>query len=404
MRSTINLLTQCLLKAPRVVLIALCAVASLPIFSVLIIAASLPRISVEFGIAESRSGLLLAFNLLGLAVGFLAGGPLQARCGAKAALLSGMAALGALAALTSGAHSFQSFVLLRLLQAIAAGVSLCAVGPIIRIVWEGDPIGAARANVAVATSTAFGPILGLPAGSVLELYGDWRLGVLIVAALAAAVVAFAHFSLSAPQKRVVLPTTASAAHPALVRSVAAFGLVGALSLAVVYAFMTVSPMVLLSLCRLPEWQFGALSILPPLGMLFFGTLVRAGLARGSVSISVVGPAAATAQVLAGAGFLAAALIPEPEVWLFVVCSVVCAAANGLLLAYSVTLALQRVPRHQLGSGSALVGFLHMSGAGAGSAVVSLLALESRLALSFVVLAASAANVLLAWRLHIGGLA
>jgi DHA1 family bicyclomycin/chloramphenicol resistance-like MFS transporter len=355
---------------------SLALAAFLPIFATLIVAAALPGVQAEFGLAGSTSGFLLAVNLLGLAIGYLAGGIASDRWGRRAVLLTALGLFAMASLLISVVQSFAPFLVLRIAQALFGGAALIVLSPIVHDVFAGNVPRAARGNVAIATATALGPLLGIPAGALLQHTASWRLGFVLVAALGLAAIAAGSWCVPhrRPRPRVGHATHAAALptwrmHLGNGRLLAA-ALPGALSLSIVYAFMTAAPFLVMSDWGHEPGFFGLASMLPPAGMLVAGLVTRRIISRRFALFGRLARIAGALQV-AGALLLALALSGG---WLapasLFATGVLWAAGNGVLIGFSVTFALSQA-REGLGTAGALVGFLHMTGAALGSSFISL---------------------------------
>ncbi|GAB4099955.1 MFS transporter [Sinomonas halotolerans] len=167
--------------------------------------ALLPRLSGELAVSPADAALTVSLATLGLALAVLPWSFVADRAGRLAAMRTGIIAATLLGLAGPLAPTFESLLVLRLLEGVALGAV-----PAIAIAYLSEEVARAHAAVAAGTyiaGTTVGGLAGrLVAGPVADALG-WRAGVIAVSLLGAA--AAVGFILLAPASRGFSPVARS---------------------------------------------------------------------------------------------------------------------------------------------------------------------------------------------------
>lgn len=330
------------------------------------------QLAQEFGVDSGRiQGTLTAF-FIGMAVGQLMYGPLIDRYGRRKPLIAGItlylvATLGCL--LTTDVEVFSGF---RLLQAVGGCVGMIVARAVVQDLFEPQEIARTMSllMMVVALAPAAAPVVG---GWVLAL-GSWQSIFWVMFGYGVLCWLLAFFALSetlpASRRQPISAAGIARTYAGLLRDPAFStpALVGALSLASLFSYITGSAAVLMDQYGLSEQHYGLVFGVNALGIMAAAQLNRMLLRRWSVasvlSAGLVASLVAAVLILAAARFAPGVLIfLTVPLWLSV-------ATVGLIGSNAVALAMATSgPR--AGSASALIGTLQFVVAAVFSGMVAM---------------------------------
>ncbi|MBA2676328.1 MFS transporter [Ramlibacter sp.] len=349
---------------------ALGLTAFLPFYAVLVLTASLPTIQRELDTGGRPVGWLVSASLAGIGVGYLLAGTVSDRFGRRRILLGGLAVFAIASLLQAAVADFETFLRLRILQAAAGGASLILIGPIFRDLYPDDFVALARGNLLVGICTALGPTLGAPTGALFESSLGWRAGAVWIAVLACAALYLCWR---------FVPETLRA-RSSLAGSVRGLGanlllprlwlasLVGAAGLGAAYIFINAAPFLVMRDWGRSAAFYGTVSAIPSVATVLVALTVRRF--AGKLHLPALTSVAAAVQAAVGAALYAAWSHGLLTLVLFYLAATLCSMCNGVLTAYSTSLALSLADR-STGAAGAIVGCLHLSGAVFGAHVAAL---------------------------------
>lgn len=327
--------------------------------------ASLPGLVVRFSTSIASVQLTLSVFILGFGIMQLVSGPLSDRFGRRPVILAGLSLYVAATLACAAAPTIETLIVARFAQAVGGCTAVVVARAIVRDVY--GPVGSARALAQALTVLALGPIFGPLLGAALEV----RFGhVAIFLALAA----FASVLLVLTTRR--LPETNAhrdphAAAPGrllgnywlVLRSheFNAFALLGAASYGGLFAFLSSSSFVFITVLDVPTAWFGALFASVIVGYLL-GTLLcqrilarrgmRAAVTLGA-SLAAVGGGSMALLAHAGVAHWAAVAVPQ----------FVYMASHGINFTCATAGSVAPFPRHA-GAAAGMFGFLAMAAASA----------------------------------------
>jgi len=352
---------------------------------------SLPAMAAELRIGPAEAGWTLTAFYAGLAACNLAAGPLADGWGRRPVLLGGLGVYVAGTLLCGMAPSLGVFLAGRMLQAAGASAAPVVARAMLRDVQA--PGGGTRAMIWISIAMAAAPALGPPLGGLIQQGLGWRWTFWALALAGVAMGAAALLRLDetlAPGAR-VRQRGLVRRYAGLLRDGAYCRNVGALSclFAGLGVFFAVGPFIFIGMLGYSPVGYGVLNLVNVAGYLggsvVAGRLSRraapAALVQGGTLVALAGGAAMVA--LAGAGVFAAWSVLAPVV--------VLTLGFGLVLPAGTAGALDRHPA-QAGLASALLGFMQIGAAAAGTAVAGLLLGRGILPVAclFLALAAAAA--------------
>jgi DHA1 family bicyclomycin/chloramphenicol resistance-like MFS transporter len=348
-----------------------------------------------FAVDSGRiQGTLTAF-FIGMASGQLFYGPLIDRYGRRKPLLAGIAlylvaTLGCL--LIDHIDWFTGF---RLLQAVGGCAGMIVARAVVQDVF--DPLETARTMSLLMMVMALAPAAAPVVGGWVLTWGNWHTIFAVMLGYGVLALALAWFALpetlQAHQRQPISASGIVRTYAGLLRNPAfrTPALVGALSMASLFSYITGSPVVLMDLYGLGEQQYGLVFGANALGIMAASQINRMCLRRWPV------PAVLTAGLLlslvAGALVLAAAALVPGVLVLLVVPLWFSIASVGLVGANSAALAM-RASGSRAGSASAMLGALQFVIAAVFSGVVAFTQNGTAYPMAMaMVVAASAATVL-----------
>ncbi|MFL5162031.1 MAG: multidrug effflux MFS transporter [Microvirga sp.] len=363
-------------------LVLLAGLAAIGALSTNIILPSFPSIGVALNVPARDLGLTLSSFFIAFAIGQLFVGPLSDRYGRRWFVLGGLTVFIIGSAICGGAESFPMLIVGRIIQALGVCAASVLSRAIARDLFDGEALAKALSltMVAMAAAPGFSPLLG----SALDAQFGWRAAFVMVGA--SGVVLAAYYALSAgethpPDRRSAASLSATMrAYRGLLADARFILPALAVSLIIggLYAFFAAAPAILMLSLGLSALQLG-LFFATTVFVVFAGGLLAPRLAHkwGARSIAVIGIVLA----MLGGGFLLA-ISEAPTFPGFAAAIAVFLLGMGLVNPLGTALTLQPFGR-QAGLASALLGFLQMACAAAGTALTTALPLSPLGALSVI---------------------
>jgi DHA1 family bicyclomycin/chloramphenicol resistance-like MFS transporter len=363
-------------------LVLLAGLAAIGALSTNIILPSFPSIGVALNVPARDLGLTLSSFFVAFAIGQLFVGPLSDRYGRRWFVLGGLTVFIIGSAICGGAESFPMLIVGRIIQALGVCAASVLSRAIARDLFDGEALAKALSltMVAMAAAPGFSPLLG----SALDAQFGWRAAFVMVGASGAVLAAY--YALSAgethpPDRRSAASLSATMrAYRGLLADARFILPALAVSLIIggLYAFFAAAPAILMLSLGLSALQLG-LFFATTVFVVFAGGLLAPRLAHkwGARSIAVIGIVLA----MLGGGFLLA-ISEAPTFPGFAAAIAVFLLGMGLVNPLGTALTLQPFGR-QAGLASALLGFLQMACAAAGTALTTALPLSPLGALSVI---------------------
>ena len=360
----------------------LAGLAAIGALSTNIILPSFPSIGVALNVPARDLGLTLSSFFIAFAIGQLFVGPLSDRYGRRWFVLGGLTVFIIGSAICGGAESFPMLIVGRIIQALGVCAASVLSRAIARDLFDGEALAKALSltMVAMAAAPGFSPLLG----SALDAQFGWRAAFVMVGA--SGVVLAAYYALSAgethpPDRRSAASLSATMrAYRGLLADARFILPALAVSLIIggLYAFFAAAPAILMLSLGLSALQLG-MFFATTVFVVFAGGLLAPRLAHkwGARSIAVIGIVLA----MLGGGFLLA-ISEAPTFPGFAAAIAVFLLGMGLVNPLGTALTLQPFGR-QAGLASALLGFLQMACAAAGTALTTALPLSPLGALSVI---------------------
>jgi len=378
------------------ILALLAGLAALGALSTNIILPSFPSLAAEFEVNSRALGITLSSFFIAFALGQLVIGPLSDRIGRRSLVLAGLAVFVAGTVIGGLANSLEMLVAGRVVQ----GLGVCAASVLSRAIardlFDGEALAKALSltMIAMAAAPGFSPLLG----SGLEYAFGWRATFAFVA-LAALVLTAGYLFGMGETHPVARRTNIGAglvagAYASLLRDARFILPALAVSLVIggLYAFFGAAPAILVDGMGLDAVQLG----------LFFAATVFVVFGAGFAAPKFahrLGPARATllgALIALAGGAALLASVQAPGLVTFSAATVVFLLGMGICNPLGTALTLQPFG-DRAGLASALLGFLQMASAAAGTALTAALALPAQAALGLVMTGGAGIAVLLMWR-------
>jgi len=332
---------------------------------------SFPSIARDLSAEPGQVQLTLSVFFFGLGAGQLIYGPLIDRFGRRRPLLAGIALYVLSSALVVATPNILGFVALRLLQAVGGCAGMVISRAIIGDLFEWK--AAARALASLMLVQGLGPILAPILGGYILTFAGWRMIfwflVLFGALCFAAVLLLIPETLPPEKRRREGPGRMLRVFATLLvrRDFIVPTLAGSLIIAEMFAFISGSPFVLMTLHGLNQQEYGWLFGLNAVGM-------TAAAAVGRILLRHFSPRQVLAVALCcvlGLAAVLVALADTPSLALLMLPLCLCLALNPLIGATSTAMAMA-AGRDATGSASALIGVMQFGFASLVSALVGLL--------------------------------
>ena len=380
---------------PGVLILLLSALTAFGPLSIDMYLPALPTISLDLGVLPARTQLTLSAFFLGFGGGQLVYGPLSDRFGRRAPLIAALV-LFVLATLGCAlAPDLETLIACRFVQALGG----CA-GPVIARAMVRDLYGrdhAARVLSLMVLVMGMAPMLAPLVGAEVLAIAGWRaifavllgFGILILAATALLL------RETLPRERRIrgglLTLVLGYAAPLTHRRFLGYALSSACVFAGLFAYLTGSPLVIISLYGVPPGRFALIFGTNALGILAAAAInrrvvLRAGVDRMlaiGVLLAAVSGAFVGVAALSGLGGLLALLIPL----FFYLASI------GLVGANAVAGCLSLFPT-RAGSASALVGTLQFLAGALASAFLGAISAASALPMAGLIAAAGVLSLVI----------
>jgi DHA1 family bicyclomycin/chloramphenicol resistance-like MFS transporter len=346
----------------------------------------LPLLGAVFDGPPAAVQLVLTLFLVGIAVGQLAYGPLSDRFGRRPVLLAGLALFLVGTLICALAWSLSMLILGRALQACGGCAGMVLGRAIIRDVFDRERSAGAIATVSMAMTLA--PSLAPVVGAYLAEWAGWRADFALLGLLGAAVLGLTAARLEETHRARASIRVAGMAGSFLVllrsRAFLSLSLATAFTSASWFTFLAGAPYLLSELLHEPPSTYGVMILLPMAGyVLGNAAAARFAVRLGGARLFVGGLAMSLASGLMLAFWpLLAGLTPLSLFAPMALSSV----GNGLSQPPGIAAGLSVEPRIA-GTASALIGFMQMAVAAAGTFALGQLPRDSALATVAVVDAA-----------------
>lgn len=226
---------------------------------------SLPRLGEVFGASAGRVQLTLGAFFVGLSIGQLVYGPLADRFGRRRPLLAGIALYVVGSAMCALATSIDVLIVARFVQALGGCAGIVVARAVVRDLF--DQQEAARAYSILLLVMGLAPILAPLGGGYLLLWFDWLAIFWFLALFGAVLLAWSALglpeTLPVDRRRIGGMGPVSRGYLELLarRRFVGYALAGGVSQAGMFAYISGSPVVLITLYGIPEqaygWIFGA---------------------------------------------------------------------------------------------------------------------------------------------------
>lgn len=356
-----------------------------------------PRLQSVFATDEQGVQLTLSLFVVGYALGQFIHGPISDRIGRRPVLIAGIGIYAVTSALCATATSIEQLIALRFLQAFGASVGTVLGRAIIRDLHSGSEAARMLSLTLMGVSVAalVAPLIG---GQVLR-YADWEaifhlLGLIGVGAM---VLAWAMIPETLPPERRRRTPMTNIVRDCLVilrhRHAVGYMVCGALSFATMFAQLSGTPFVYITLHGVaPEhfgWLFAANIIAVMAGSWLNSRLVvRYGL-RAMMTLGMM------VALAGGAGLLLTAATGFGGLVGIVVPIMVMMAPHNLINANAGAAALEHFP-DLAGTASALLGFIRFGAGAVSGAAVGWFYDGSALPMAAVVFVCVTASVAVFW--------
>ena len=368
-------------------LFLLAALAALGSLATNIILPAFPQIGADIGVSPRELALTLSTFFVAFAVGQLVVGPLSDRYGRRWLVLGGLTTFIVGSAICAAADGFALLMVGRVVQALGACAASVLSRAIARDLFEGEALARALAltMIAMAASPGFSPLLG----SALNSLFGWQIIFLALAAFAvllAVLYAKAIGETHVSEHRLALGFAAAAAGYSRLGTDRRFilpGLAVSLIIGALYTFFAAAPGVLISVLGLTGLQL-ALYFAATVVVVFGAGFLAPRLARKWSA----GVAASCGLAFAvGGACIIFAFAATPELFTLTLGLAFFLFGMGLVNPLGTAIALQPFGR-EAGLASALLGFLQMGCAAAGSALASILPFTPTLSMAAIMLTAA----------------
>jgi DHA1 family bicyclomycin/chloramphenicol resistance-like MFS transporter len=347
---------------------------------------SFPTLAQYFATDLNKVQLSLSIFFFGLAAGQLIYGPLIDRFGRKPPLVAGIALFVASSILLVLADSIDSFVILRLLQAIGGCAGMIVSRAIINDLFE--PRDGARILSLMMLVTGLGPIIAPIAGGYLLAFVGWQSIFVFLALFGACCFVASAFGLaeSLPAEKRVRNGIPSAlktyARMVVQRDFIAPTLAGSFGFCGMFAFITASPSIFMDVHGVSQqaygWLFGTNAVAMIIASQLNSILLRRFPMRRILFWALAFNVAMAGVLLAVSSTQSLIVLLVP-IWL-------CLGTVPLIAANSTAIAMGASGENG-GSASAIVGVFQFGFAAAVSAIISLLHDGTALPMAGTILAA-----------------
>lgn len=328
---------------------------------------SLPEIGRALSASEPEVQLTISLYLIGYAIGQLVYGPISDRFGRKPIILAALFIYIAGTVACLAAHNIELLIAGRIAQALGASGQLIITRALVRDLYEGARAGHQLSVMGMFMGLA--PIVAPIIGGVLLTLSGWRAGFVFqfcVALLAVLMtlryLAETRLPTPAPLKTILRSYRIAASHPVLLANL----LIGSLTFAGLFAWISGSPFVMQALRGLTPLQFSICYAISCTGYMIGGMaatrlVLRIGLDRtagiGALMLAVAGACA----LISVAVDTALPVTITVSMALFL-------AGMGMVLPQTMAGGLTPFP-HMAGTASSVMGFAQQTAGAAMSIVV-----------------------------------
>jgi DHA1 family bicyclomycin/chloramphenicol resistance-like MFS transporter len=334
---------------------------------------ALPEMAHDLGSAQSGAQMTLGVFFFGFGFGQLVHGPLSDRLGRRAPLLAGLLLYTAASIGCALAPSMEALVALRFLQALGGSAGPVLARAMVRDLWDRE--GAARILSIMVLIMSLAPLLAPLAGGYVLVWAGWRAIFWFLVAFGVVCIAASLWILGEtlpPAKRArrgIGGMLAAYAGLLASRKYLSYAVAGGMIYAGLFAYLTGSPFVFITLHGVPAERYGWLFAMNVLGIMIVASVngrivTRLGVDRlldlGLAVAAIAGTALALAAATGIAGF-AGILVP---LWFFV-------SSIGMIGANAMAGALAIFP-DRIGQASALAGTIQFLVGGLGGTAVGAL--------------------------------
>ena len=329
---------------------------------------SLPSMAAELHLAPSVASWTLTAFYVGYAIFNLLAGPLADAWGRRPILLGGLVIYCVGTVLCATAPSIMPLLAGRVIQAAGAAAAPVVGRAMLRDVQTADG-GGTRAMIWVSLAMAAAPALGPPLGGLIQQQAGWRwtFWCLLVLGVVILVVSLLRLDETLATITRRFPRNLVRNYRGLLRDGPYARNVGALSclFAGLGVFFATGPFIFMRMLGFTPVQYGLLNLLNVGGYLLGSTMAgrlshRFGpvtLVRGGTLVSLSG----------GVVMVALAAVGIVNAWSVLGPVIILTAGFGIVLPAATAAALDRHPR-QAGLASALLGFIQIGAAAAGTAL------------------------------------
>ncbi|MCW3477052.1 multidrug effflux MFS transporter [Limobrevibacterium gyesilva] len=341
------------------------ALVGLPPLSIDMGLPALSQLQPALGATPTQAALTLSFFMAGFALAQIVLGPLSDRIGRRPVLLWAMALYTLAGAACAAAASIEMLLACRFAQGAGAAGGVVLAFAIVRDLFEGNAARIRLSTISMVFSLA--PVIAPTLGGWMLALGGWR-AIYATLTMTGLILTLA-VAMGLPESRSAAPC---APYTAVLRQrrTVGYGVVGALNLGSIFAFVAASPLVLLDTMHLSTAQFGLVFGVITAGIIA-GAWVNGWLVKRGVSPGLpLGGGLVLSAVAAIAGTVLAAL-GHLDLLVLVPLLVASTFCRGLVSPNITHLALERVP-DMAGAASALTGSLQMFSGALSGLIVGLM--------------------------------
>jgi DHA1 family bicyclomycin/chloramphenicol resistance-like MFS transporter len=322
--------------------------------------ASLPHLATDFGVTPAAVQQTLSLFVIGFGVAQLISGPLSDRFGRRPVLLWGLGVYVAASLACALAPTLNLLISARFVQAIGCCTAIVVARALIRDVYA--PADGAKMIARASSLLSLAPLLGPILGGYLQVWYGWR-AAFVFHTLFCVVLAIAAYRLLEETNRHLNP---DAIHPGSLlgtyRRIAsadffwAWALPGALSYAAIFAYISGSSFVLISVLGVSTEIYGYCFAFGVSGYLL-GTLLCRRL-LGHIGLERALTVGVSLSLFSGLLFLALALLGVHHWAVVLLCQFLTMGAHGINFPCAQAGAVAPFPR-EAGAAAGLLGFFTM---------------------------------------------
>lgn len=331
---------------------------------------AMPSMAEALGTGPERVQLTLSFYMAGFALAQLFCGPLSDRFGRRPVMIGGFALFLVASLLCAFAPNIEWLLAGRFLQALGGAAGPVLARAAVRDIHE--PLEAARVLSYMASTMAMAPALAPVVGAGLLLFFGWQSIFLLLALYAVAMLAILIWLLPEPlpveHRQSIVPRAILGNYRMLLgqRAFIGYTLTNATAFAGMFAYLSGSSFVLIEFMGVSPTLYGLLFMLTVAGF-FCGSLISGRYSRRLGSDRLIRHATWLCA-LGGVSMAALALFSVYSPWAVILPYIFYMVGFGIIMPQSMAGALAPNPQCA-GSASSLFGFLQMTIAALGGALV-----------------------------------